>query len=479
MLSKGYDTIVKSLPEKFKSERKIVCIQGLGFVGSAMALAVASTKDTEKQPLYNVIGIEVPSEDGEHKVQSFNTGKFPFENSDRNLEKVQDEVYKNGNLWATTDSDYFKYADIVIVDINLDIAYDEEKKPLLELSQFEKAIDTIGKNIKQGALIIIETTVPPGTCENIVYPIIKKEFRNRDLPEEKIFIAHSYERVMPGNNYFDSIINYWRVYSGINTESADRCQYFLETVICTEKYPLTRLEGTTSTEMAKILENSYRAVNIAFMEEWGRFAEAVKVDLFEIIDAIRMRPTHSNMRQPGFGVGGYCLTKDPFFAPLAAKDIFGLEDMDFPYSTSAVQTNNKMPIVSLDKIEQLLGGDLRGKKILVLGVSYRQDIGDTRYSPTEIFVREALKRGAEVVCQDPLVSVWKEMGISVLREIPVFKGFSAIVFAVQHKQYKEIELENMEMDTGTLIFDANCVLDKWQRDKVKKINYIKFASIGR
>lgn len=469
---------MKILPKSFKPDRKIVCVQGMGFVGAAMALATASAKDTIGNPLYNVIGIDVPNEAGHRKASCINQGIFPFENNDRKLEQAQKEAYDNGNLWATTDPEYFSYADVIVVDINLDIKYDEAKKPFLDLALFKEAIRSLGSFMKSGALLIIETTVPPGTCEKIVYPIIKEEFSKRNIPENKIFIAHSYERVMPGENYFDSIVNYWRVYSGINEESADKCQKFLETFISTKQYPLTRLEKTTATETAKVLENSYRAVTIAFIEEWGCFAEAVGIDLFEVIDAIRMRPTHSNMRQPGFGVGGYCLTKDPYFAPLAAKDIFGIDNLKFPFSVAAVQTNNAMPLVSLDKIETLLGS-LQKKKILVLGVSYRQDVGDTRYSPTEIFVREAKKRGAIISCQDPLVDYWQEMDMKIQHFIPEFTGYNAIVFTVQHKQYQSIDFKNINVGDGTLIFDANRVLSDKQIKDIGNLESIVFAGIGR
>lgn len=470
---------MKKLPEKFQMNRGTVCVQGLGFVGSAMALAIASAKDNCGEPLYNVIGVDVPNEAGYRKAMLINEGVFPFENNDKKLEKAQKNAYKNGNLWATTDYEYFQYADVVVVDINLDVKYTEKQEPLLDLELFKAAMHTLGRQIKPGTLVIVETTVPPGTCEKIVYPIISEEFTKRNIDQREIFIAHSYERVMPGENYFDSIVNFWRVYSGINKDSADRCQKFLESVISTEHYPLTRLEKTTATEIAKVLENSYRATTIAFIEEWGRFAEAVHVDLFEVIEAIRMRPTHSNMRQPGFGVGGYCLTKDPYFAPLAAKEIFGLDNMDFPFSTKAVKTNHAMPLVSLDKIESLLGGNLKGKKLLILGVSYRQDVGDTRYSPTEIFVKEAKNRGAEITCQDPLVSYWNEMNMQVLTEIPAFHEYDAVVFTVQHKLYAALDFKALPLKEELLIFDANCVLNKKQRSDIKQLNHIKFASIGR
>ena len=302
----------------FDEKRKVVCVQGLGFVGAAMSVAIASARNEDGKPVYNVIGIDLPTEAGFKKATSINAGKFPFENSDKKLEIKLREASIVGNLIATTDQENFKYADVVVVDINLDVKYHNDGSPYLDLELFKEAIRTIGSYIKEDTLILIETTVPPGTCQRVVKPIISVEFRKRGLTGEPN-IAHSYERVMPGENYLDSIINYWRVYSGIDEKSADLCKIFLESVIRTDEYPLTRLKNTTSTETAKVLENSYRATTIAFMEEWGRFAEAVDVDLFEVIEAIRMRPTHSNMRQPGFGVGGYCLTKDPYFAMLATK----------------------------------------------------------------------------------------------------------------------------------------------------------------
>ena len=466
------------LPEKFSSERKTVCVQGLGFVGASMALAVASAKGIDDEPLYNVIGIDVPNESGKQKVESINNGIFPFENNDEKLLRTMESVHKNGNFWATTDEVYFSVADVVMVDINLDVYYDAQNQPFLDLSLFKEAIHTFGRHIPAGTLVIVETTVPPGTCEKVVRPILMEEFSDRGLDSRQIYVAHSYERVMPGKNYFDSIVNFWRVYSGVDDESANRCEKFLKTVIYTDKYPLTRLQGTTSTEIAKVLENSYRAATIAFMEEWGRFAEAIDVDLFEIINAIRMRPTHSNMRQPGFGVGGYCLTKDPYFAKLAAKDLFGLEGMDFPFCTMAVETNRVMPLVSLAKIEESLG-TLYGKHILVMGVSYRQDVGDTRYSPSEIFVQEAEKKGANVDCQDPMVTYWKEIDKDVLQELPPFTGYDAIVFTVQHELYKVINFTDVLMDEGTLIFDANDVLTKKQRMEIQERNDVRLAGIGR
>ena len=467
------------LPLAFNRNRKIVCVQGLGFVGSAMSLAVASAKNKSGTPLYNVIGIDLPNETGLKRINAMNNGIFPFESNDENLHRVMKKVTENKNFLATVNSEYFSVADIIIVDINLDVKYNADGEPFLDLNAFKEAMHTIGKYAPFGVLIIIETTVPPGTCEKIVYPIVKEEFYKRQMTEKDFFVAHSYERVMPGKDYFNSIVNFWRVYSGIDDISVNKCEEFLKTVISTEKYPLTRLEKTTATEISKVLENSYRAVTIAFMEEWGRFAEEVGVNLFEVIDTIRLRPTHSNMRQPGFGVGGYCLTKDPYFAYLASKDLFHLSGMKFPFCRMAVKANSAMPLVSLNKIENILGGNLSNKKILVLGVTYRQDVGDTRYSPTEIFVKEALRRGAKIDCQDPLVSYWEEMNFKVQQDIPKFTDYDAVVFTVQHSQYSTINFKVKDITKNTLIFDANKVLNDIQISDIKNNPDLIFASIGR
>jgi nucleotide sugar dehydrogenase len=291
-------------------------------------------------------------------------------------------------------------------------------------------------------------------------------------------LAHSYERVMPGSEYFDSIVNFWRVFSGHTPEAADACERFLAQVVNAEKYPLTRLRSTTASEMGKVLENSYRATTIAFMEEWGRFAEELNVDLIEVVNAIRKRPTHSNIRQPGFGVGGYCLTKDPLFAAVAARELFRLPPaVSFPFCREAVAANQAMPIRCLNRLEALLG-TLRSKRLVLLGVSYRQDVADTRYSPSEDFVREAERRGGSVVCHDPLVTHWAELERKLSPELPRVNGADAVVFAVPHREYQSLDLLAWLGSERPLIFDGNAVLTKSQRNALTGARFRVF-SIGR
>ena len=202
-----------------------------------------------------------------------------------------------------------------------------------------------------------------------------------------------------------------------------------------EDYPLTLLTSILASETAKVMENTYRANNIAFIDEWTKYAESVGIDLCEIIEAIRMRPTHSNIRFPGLGVGGYCLTKDPTFTPAASKQFFD-KDLEFPFSRMAVRVNHEMPLHTVSCLRSLLNCSLAEQKILVCGVSYRPDVGDTRYSPSETLVRELIAQGAKVTCHDPYLNHWNELGITIPKKLPLAENFDVVIFAVQHKQYQ-------------------------------------------
>jgi len=461
-----------------ESGRPVICIQGLGFVGAAMAVAVANADDDNGNPWFDVIGVDLPTDTGLQRTQALNRGEFPFETNDPKLVSAVKRARKRKNFIAVTESEVFALAEVTVVDVHLDIDF-SGAEPVMHIDSFRRSIHTLGEHMQSGALVLVETTIPPGTCENVVVPELAVALKKRALDQDGILVAHSYERVMPGLNYFDSIVNFWRVYAGHTTTAADACESFLSKVINFKEFPPKRLQSTIASETGKVLENSYRAVNIAFINEWGRFAEAVGIDLFEVIDAIRVRPTHNNIRQPGFGVGGYCLTKDPLFAPLAAKAFFGLDSLSFPLSTQGLEINSKMPMATVEQVRDLLGGSLMGKRILLCGVSYRPDVGDTRYSPSETFVVATRAMGAEVRCHDPIVQNWEELGETVLKEFPCPLEADAIVFAVAHKEYKNIDFRKLGDCIGkTLVFDANKVLTGHQRAVLRSMS-ARTASIGR
>ena len=284
---------------EFNSGNPVIAIQGLGFVGSVMSLVCANSPIKD----YAVIGVDLDNSQTRTKIDEFNKGVFPLIAEDPKILEYFKSTKLKKNFFATTDELAYCSADVIIVDINLDVVKHSSKDNSLHsfdvnLSSFQQAISTIGKYCKQNALVLVETTVPPGTCEKIIYPTLNDEFKKRNLSIDKLNVAHSYERVMPGPEYIDSIQNFPRVYSGIDDKSADAAEAFLKTIINSDKCELTRLKSTTASEMAKVLENSYRASNIAFAVEWSRFAEEADVDLWSIVDAIRVRKTHANLMYP-------------------------------------------------------------------------------------------------------------------------------------------------------------------------------------
>ncbi|EMO45759.1 nucleotide sugar dehydrogenase [Leptospira santarosai] len=475
-----YSTFANKAGVNFDGKsRSVICVQGLGFVGATMAVAISQARLENGDFAFNVIGVDLANSQGQRSIDSLNQGRFPISTNDEELLNAAISANKNGNLVATSDISAYTIADVVIVDINLDLGQpDADGDPTVNFESFLKAIDILGNNVPQNCLILLETTVPPGTCKKIVAPRLSECFKNRSFAPDSFLLAHSYERVMPGDQYLKSIINFWRVYSGHTEKAADECETFLKKIINTTDYPLMRLDNTTASETAKVLENSYRAMNIAFIEEWGRFAEGVGVDLFQILNAIRVRPTHNNIRQPGFGVGGYCLTKDPLFARSSAKYIFNRPDIDFPFSKEAVRVNNIMPLVSVRKLESMLNGQIRNKKVILFGVSYRPDVSDTRYSPSEIFAKDLQSKGVQLIYHDPLVDFWEEMGVTPNKMLPDTDGIDAIVFAVGHKEYRNIDFTSWLGKNRPIILDANNVLTNTQIDELKKLGHT-IGAIGR
>jgi UDP-N-acetyl-D-glucosamine dehydrogenase len=445
-------------------------------MGSAMATAVALAENADGEALFDVIGVDLPTVAGEKRVSAINDGRFPFETSDPTLRPAVSLAQARGNLRATTDPAVYAQADIIVVDVHLDIPFRDDE-PQLQFEGFEQALRAIGSRMQPSALVIIETTVPPGTCEKVVVPVLSEEFRNRGLDPASLLVAHSYERVMPGKDYLDSIINFWRVYSGHTEQAAALCEAFLSDVVNVKDYPLTRLASTTASETAKVMENTYRAVNIAFISEWTRYAEQVGIDLFEVVRAIQKRPTHANIRYPGLGIGGYCLTKDPTFTPAAARQLFGLA-LDFPFSRLAVSESTQMPHHGVARLSELLGGTVAGKRILLCGVSYREDVADTRYSPSETVYRELIGRGATVAIHDPFVSWWEELDRAVPDALPCPDAYDAVMFAIPHAQYRELDVAAWIADkAGTLVLDAFLVFTSAQR-KAFRAQGVRIEAIG-
>ncbi len=485
---------IKSLADHARLEGKeIVVVVGVGFVGAVMAAIVADTVDNKtKKPSKFVIGMQRPSTRSFWKIQLLNRGISPVKAEDPEVDPmIRRCVLDKKTLVATFTEEALKLADVVVVDVQCDYLKEslgDCKTGRADMAALEKSLYTIAENIPPAALVLIETTVAPGTTEQVAYPIIKKVFEKRGISSEPL-LAHSYERVMPGREYVKSIRDFWRVCSGVNEHSRKRVVAFLSEVLNTKDFPLTVLDRPIESETAKIVENSYRATMLAFLDEWSLFAEQNGVDLTKVIKAIKVRPTHSNIIFPGPGIGGYCLPKDGGLGMWAYKHIMGFEDDIFKITPMAININDTRAL----RVAQLTRDALRNMdkpiaaaEILLLGASYREDVGDTRYSGSELIVRKLTEMGAELRVHDPYVAHWwefesqdtypaeghswarffrnqeklKNLRITAKLE-DALKGADAVIFAVRHSHYLGLKPDDVVGSIGksAAIIDCFGILD--------------------
>ena len=481
-------SIIKNLCKQERNNGKeIVVVIGLGYVGAVVAAVIADCEINDKNP-YFVLGVDIPSKESYWKIAKINYGKSPFNVADPEVEKIFERtVNKKKNLKATWVKEAYTQADILLIDINLDVIKNKmgnARKFKVDIDSFKKVLRDIGDKINPKSLILIETSVPPGTTKKIIQPILNESFIKRkiDLNVNPPLIAHSYERVMPGKNYVKSINEIWRTFSANNEIALKKARKFLSNIIDTKNYPLWEFNNTNSSELGKVLENSYRAMNIAFIYEWTLLAEDMGVNLFEIVDSIKIRKgTHDNMMYPGFGVGGYCLPKDPLLAEWSSKFLYNRK-VNLNLTLDAVNINDLMPHHVFELVKKGLDDDLNGKKIAILGASYRKDVDDTRNSPTITLYNEIKKADGIPIVQDPYANkIEGENDIKIENDVKsAIKGASAVVFAVNHKHY-----ENLPM--ATLISNINkdsCVIDAFNvltDEKIKNLkkNDIKVLGVGK
>ncbi|MBL7153782.1 MAG: GDP-mannose dehydrogenase [Phycisphaerae bacterium] len=463
---------IESLVAAARNEGKeIVVVMGVGFVGAVMAAIVADTVDKETgRPSKFVIGCQRPSTRSYWKIPMLNQGISPVKAEDPEVEPMIERcVLQKKTLVATYNSDCLKFADCVVVDVQCDYS----KKDLgnmrtgkVEMGALEATIKTIAGKVPANCLTLIETTVAPGTTEFVAWPIMKKSFAERGIDSPPL-LAHSFERVMPGKHYISSIRDFWRVCSGCNAEARGRVEKFLREVLNTEEFPLTVMDRPIESETTKIVENSFRATTLAFLDEWSLFAERNGVDLIKVVNAIKVRPTHSNMIFPGPGIGGYCLPKDGGLGYWAYKHILGFNDDIFKITTTAIDINDTRSLhvatLTRDALRNM-GRQIAGAAVVLCGASYRQDVGDTRYSGSEIVVRKLTEIGAEMRVHDPYLEHWYELekqdvypapghslsrffrnqddlvNIRVRNDLATtLAGAQAIILAVPHSPYLKLE----------------------------------------
>lgn len=475
--------------EQRRLGREIVVVMGVGFVGAVMAAVVADAVDPATgNPTKYVIGMQRPSSRSYWKIPLLNRGMSPVEAEDPEVAPMIGRcVLEKQTLTASFSYDALCLADVVVVDVQCDFhkeALGDVRKGHAEIGALEDSLRIIGEHIQPECLVLIETTVPPGTTQYIAYPIIKKAFKARGLTEAEPVLAHSFERVMPGRNYVSSIRDFWRVCSGIDLVSRERVRKFLSEVLNVAEFPLTVLDSPMESETCKIVENSFRATTLAFLHEWSVFAERNGVDLLKVIQAIKVRPTHSNIIFPGPGIGGYCLPKDGGLGVWSYQTLMGFEDDIFRITPQAIDINDTRALHAARLVRDALrnmGKIVAACKVALLGASYREDVGDTRYSGSELLVRKLAEMGADLSVHDPYVQKWWEfekqdsypasasslgrffrnqerlVDLRITRDLPeVLAGADAVVLAVRHTPYLDLNPDTVREMAGKPLAIIDC-----------------------
>ena len=484
-----FERLLKLTKQAHEKGQEVVVVMGAGFVGAVMAAVVAGSKDKQGKYSKFVIVCQRPSTRSYWKIPMINRGESPVKAEDPEVDALISKCVKEEKtLVATFNSDCLSLADCVVVDVQCDFVKQDLGMMVTgeaDMAALEATIRTIGERIQPHCLTLIETTVAPGTTEFVAWPIMKKAFAARGIESEPL-LAHSFERVMPGKEYVASIRDFWRVCSGCNAEARKRVEKFLREVLNTEKFPLTVMDRPIESETTKIVENSYRATILAYLHEWSIFAERNGVDLIKVIKAIKMRPTHSNMIFPGPGIGGYCLPKDGGLGYWAYRHILGFEDGDnlFKITPTAIDINDTRALHVAELVRDALrnmGRYIAGADVVLCGASYRQDVGDTRYSGSEMVVRKLAEMGAEIRVHDPYVDHWYEFesqetypaigqswsrffrnqenlkNLKVEKDLPaMLKGAEALVLAVPHHDYLHLKPTDIVKWAGKPLAVIDC-----------------------
>ena len=416
-----------------KLSEKTICVVGLGYVG--LPLAVAFSKK------YNVIGYDINKE----KVELYKNGVDV-------TNEVGNEAIKNTDMYFTSDEEQIKKGDIVIIAVPTPV--DKHKKP--DLTPVEKSSETVGKNLKEGAIVIYESTVYPGLTEEFCVPILEK---NSNLKCGKDFkIAYSPERINPGDKVhrFETIT---KIVSGMDEETLNIVADLYNSVL---KNGVYRASSIKVAEAAKVIENSQRDINIAFVNELAIIFNRLGIDTNEVLDAARSKWNFLNFR-PGL-VGGHCIGVDPFYLTYKSEEMGHLSELIL----ASRRVNDGMGKFIADNVVKELiksGKIVKNSKVLILGLTFKENVPDLRNSKVMDIIKELEEFEIKVYARDPyanLEEIKREYNIDIDTN-ETNEKVDAIIFAVAHDEYKNFTIEkikDMLKDDSNIVFDIKQIMNK-------------------
>ena len=401
-----------------------VAVIGLGYVGLPLAIEAANNK-------LKVAGYDI----NESLVGNLNKSLSHVEDiSDKDLE----DAFSN-QLLITSDPEILGNSEYIVISVPTPLT---DYQP--DLSYVEAATKSIAENLKKDQIIILESTTYPGTTLEIVKPILEK---NTSLVAgEDFLLGYSPERIDPGNKEW-TFKNTPKIVSGINEKSLKKISEFYNSIID----EVVEVSGTREAEMVKLIENTYRQVNIAMVNELAILSNMLDIDIWEVVDAAKTKPFGFQSFRPGPGVGGHCIPIDPKYLSFKTRQI----GQPVRFVELAQEINNSMPNYVISRISELMNKKeilLKNSKILVLGVAYKKDIGDTRESPAIDIIESLLDKSVEVSFYDPFVDELIVNKESILKDenLENLSNYDLVIIHTPHTSFNNIDFEKIE----SLIFDT-------------------------
>lgn len=384
---------------------KKICIIGLGYIGLPTAAMFATHG-------HKIIGVDI----NKCVIDALNQGKITI--TEPYLDIMVQAAVTSGNLLGKTQPEE---ADVFIVSVPTPIT--EEKRA--DMSYVISATESIVPYLKKGNIVILESTSPVGTVKDLMCPILEKSGL---VVGEELFVAHSPERVLPGRILIELVDNN-RIIGGINEKSAQLVKDLYKTFVRGEIFTT----DATTAEMCKLMENTYRDVNIALANELAMVSEEAGINAWKVIELCNKHP-RVNIHQPGPGVGGHCLAVDPWFIIEKFPDTANIIE-------KSRKTNDSMPQHVFSRVEKILG-DVSGDKVItILGITYKPDIDDIRESPIETLVDLLEADGSyEIRIVDPFVCNYKYLEKNLLKACD---GSDLVVLGVNHKDFRNIEMSEV------------------------------------
>ena len=406
---------------KFKYDLAVI---GLGYVGLPLAIEAANSK-------LKVVGYDI----NESLVTNLNNSTSHVEDISNN--QVGNSLEKD--LIFTSDSEILGESEYIVISVPTPLT---DYQP--DLSFVEAATKSIAENLQKGHVVILESTTYPGTTLEIVKPILEKS--SKLIAGEDFLLGYSPERIDPGNEKW-TFKNTPKIVSGINKKSLEKISEFYKLIID----EVVEVSGTREAEMVKLIENTYRQVNIAMVNELAILSNMLDIDIWEVVEAAKTKPFGFQSFRPGPGVGGHCIPIDPKYLSFKTRQI----GQPVRFVELAQEINNSMPNYVVARISELMNKKeilLKNSKILILGVAYKKDIGDTRESPALDIIESLLEKSVDIAYYDPHVDELTLNKRSIAREenLENLSNFDLILIHTPHSKFQEINFDSV----ASLIFDS-------------------------